>query len=510
MLATCMAQTSRTLMEFHGVTPGESRIDSLRAGEWNQLVSQSTAADGTRHLEFHIAPWKKVVVVAKGDRVVGIDLFPPRGLTGQKACDAFGLGRVMIADQLPPEARFATEGIAGTLYESEATFVLIEMEDQDGLQRVRRLRFFGNRPLPAGGTAEGGRPAPATQPDSSGQPPAPLAVAGVIQAMQPDLSGRPPAAVVSFNAQQARAYQEAWAKYLGQPVEMTNSIGMRLTLIPPGEFVMGSTVSAAEIHRRFPGGRVEWYEREHPPHKVRITRPYYLGTHEVSVADFERFVTATGYKTTAEKEGNSQGYQDGEWKAVEGLNWRRPGFAQQSTHPVTCVSWDDAVAFCQWLSQKEGRTYRLPTEAEWECACRAGTDTLSFWGDDPDAGEGYLNAGDETGTPSGGAWMHKFGFRDRYVTTSPVGRFKPNAFGLHDMLGNVAEWCSDCYGGYASTAVADPTGPTMAPYRVVRGGGWSNCAGLCRSAYRNGSEPANRGDRFGFRVTFSPTAATGK
>jgi formylglycine-generating enzyme required for sulfatase activity len=130
---------------------------------------------------------------------------------------------------------------------------------------------------------------------------------------------------------------------------------------------------------------------------------------------------------------------------VEGLNWRKPGFDQQSTHPVTCVSWDDATAFCQWLSREDGRTYRLPTEAEWEYACRAGTDTLFFWGDDPDAGEGYLNAADETGTPDGRSWTHKFNFKDGYAATSPVGRFKPNAFGLHDMLGNVWEWCSDWY-----------------------------------------------------------------
>ncbi|MFW6170657.1 MAG: formylglycine-generating enzyme family protein [Planctomycetota bacterium] len=287
MLTVGMAQTSRTLMEFHGVTPGESSTDSLRAGEWKQVVSQSTTADGMRRLEFHIAPWKKVVVVAKDDRVVGIDLFAPRGLTSQKVCDAFGLGRVMPTDQLPPEARFATEGIAGELLESPAAFVLLEMEDQDGLQRVRRIRFFGNRPLAAGRGAERGRPAPA---------------------IQPDPSGRPAAAVAPFNVQQAGAHQQAWAKYLGQPVEVTNSIGMKLRLIPPGEFMMGS-----------PSGDSSAEDDEQPQHQVRITQPFYLGMTEVT---------------------------QGQWRSVMGTEpWKKTSVKKGSDYAATYVSWE-----VQWHS----------------------------------------------------------------------------------------------------------------------------------------------------------------
>jgi hypothetical protein len=102
---------------------------------------------------------------------------------------------------------------------------------------------------------------------------------------------------------------------------------------------------------------------------------------------------------------------------------------------VTCVSWEDATAFCEWLSAEEGRAYRLPSEAEWEFACRAGTETIFFWGDDPDDGEGYLNAADLSGSPRGRPWTYKFNFNDGYVVTAPVGHFKPNAFGLRDMLG---------------------------------------------------------------------------
>ncbi len=315
----------------------------------------------------------------------------------------------------------------------------------------------------------------------------------------------PPRAVAPFNAQQARTHQEAWSKYLGQPVEMTNSLGMKLKLIPPGEFQMGSSVSAAESHRRFPYRQIEWYQAEHPPHKVRLVRPYYLGTHEVRVADFERFVTATGYQTTAEKEGKSRGLIGGEWSEREGLNWRRPGFDQQATHPVTSVSWDDAMAFCQWLSREEGRTYRLPTEAEWEFACRAGTETLFFWGDNPDAGKGYLNAADQTGGPSGRAWLHKFNFKDGYPATSPVGRFKPNAFGLYDMQGNVSEWCSDwCTTDYyAESPVNHPTGPASGSQRSARGGGWFGGPGHCRSASRGAHWPSGRGPDMGFRLASS-------
>jgi len=288
---------------------------------------------------------------------------------------------------------------------------------------------------------------------------------------------------------------------------------MKLTLIPPGQFVMGSAVSAEEIDRRFPGGKVEWYEWEHPHHTIRLTRPFYLGTHEVTVADFRRFVTATGHKTTAEKGGTAWGLKPGgDYQEIDGLNWQKPGFDQEDTHPVTCVSWDDAVAFCHWLSREEGRTYRLPTEAEWEYACRAGTDTLFFWGDDPDDGQGYLNGADETGTPDGRAWRYKFNFKDGYAATSPVGRFKPNAFGLCDMLGNVWEWCSDWWGsGYSGESpVDDPPGAAAGSSRVDRGGGWDNGARSCRSAGRGDAAPGRRDSLLGFRVASSSVDASSK
>ena len=177
---------------------------------------------------------------------------------------------------------------------------------------------------------------------------------------------------------------------------------------------------------------------------------------------------------------------------------------------MTCVSWEDATAFCEWLSAEEGRAYRLPSEAEWEFACRAGTETIFFWGDDPDDGEGYLNAADLSGTPDGRNWKYKFNFNDGYVVTAPVGRFKPNAFGLRDMLGNVWEWCGDWYGAYPAASVDDPTGPATGSIRVFRGGGWSDDAWICRSAFRFRISPAFRYDGVGFRLAFSSVDQSGQ
>ena len=250
-----------------------------------------------------------------------------------------------------------------------------------------------------------------------------------------------------------------------------NSIGMKLKRIPTGEFTMGSKLTAEEVHRRFPGGGVSYYEDEHPWHRVRITKPFYLGVHEVTVGDFRRFVAAMGYRTTAESEGKAWGYDQGEWTEVTALTWKHPGFPQTDEHPVTCVSWTDAEAFCRWLSQQEGCTYRLPTEAEWEYACRAGTDTVFFWGDEASKGEGYLNAADLTGPPGGGSWSSKFEFRDGHATTASVGSFKANAWGLYDMHGNVWEWCQDWAAGdyYINSPADDPTGPATGSLRVDRG-----------------------------------------
>ena len=163
---------------------------------------------------------------------------------------------------------------------------------------------------------------------------------------------------------------------------LARSIGMKFTLIPAGEFMMGSDDSD-------PGAS----DDEKPRHRVQITRPFYLGTTPVTVGQFRRFVEATGYRTEAERDGQG-GYgwdeQAASFKKDPKYTWRSPGFAQGDDHPVVNVSWNDAVAFCDWLGRSEGQVYRLPTEAEWEYSCRAGTSSRYWFGDDPEGLASWL------------------------------------------------------------------------------------------------------------------------
>ena len=278
--------------------------------------------------------------------------------------------------------------------------------------------------------------------------------------------------------------------------EITNSIGMKLVPIPAGEFMMGGAEPAEQLVKAFAAyhRKPDFFKDEYPRHRVRITKPFYLGKYEVTVGQFRRFVDAAGYKTEAERDGaGGWGYNPTTGKC-EGrnpkYNWRNPGFKQTDDHPVLNVTWNDAVAFCQWLSRKEGKTYRLPTEAEWEYAARAGTETRYSNGDDPAALAKVGNVNDAKGRttfphvqeldipPSG---------HPRF--TVPVGQFPPNRFGLCDMHGNVWEWCSDWYGPdyYARSPVDDPQGPDSGNRRVRRGGGWNSFPLWARAAFAIGT-----------------------
>jgi sulfatase modifying factor 1 len=286
---------------------------------------------------------------------------------------------------------------------------------------------------------------------------------------------------------------------------ITNSIGMKLTLIPAGEFWMGAAKSE--------GGQ----DDEQPVHRVRITRPFYLGQFEVTRGQFAQFVSDQSYKTEAEQDGKG-GYgtdDKGNWTQKPEYTWRNPGFAQTDDHPVVNVSWHDADAFCKWLSRKEGKTYRLPTEAEWEYACRAGTTTPYFHGADPEGLAAVGNVADGTAKAKFSSWSWTINARDGYVYTAPVGKFRPNAFGLYDMHGNVWEWCADWYAGdyYRNSPVDDPQGPSSGSpqgwssgsARIHRGGSWLYAAGDCRSAFRGRFDPSHRINLLGFRLALSPS-----
>ncbi len=305
-------------------------------------------------------------------------------------------------------------------------------------------------------------------------------------------------------AEQLREWEEREQKKARRAP--TNSIGMRLVLIEPGEFMMGSKESAEELARAFAAygqPKAEYFKDEYPRHRVQITREFYLAAYQVTVGQFRTFVEDSAYKTDAEKDGKGgRGYgTDGKFAQKPEYTWRNPGFEQTDEHPVVNVSWNDAVAFCQWLSRKEGKTYRLPTEAEWEYACRAGTETRYYNGDDPERLVEVGNVADGTAKEKFPDWT-TISAKDGYVFTAPVGQFKSNTWGLYDMHGNVWEWCADWYGAdyYEKSPTNDPPGPSSGASRVLRGGSWDVRPFNARSAYRYGDAPDNRISNYGFRV----------
>jgi formylglycine-generating enzyme required for sulfatase activity len=243
--------------------------------------------------------------------------------------------------------------------------------------------------------------------------------------------------------------------------EITNSIGMKLVLIPKGAFTMRSEIEEERIEEERASNNEEQYQ-------VTISKHYYLGVTEVTQGKYEKVMGTNPSRFQGNK--------------VQG---------DSSNLPVEQVSWEDAVEFCKKLSdlpeeRKAGRVYRLPTEAEWEYACRAGS--RSFYS----FGASSKSLGDY-------AWF----VGNSGLQTHPVGEKKANAWGLHDMHGNVVEWCSDWYGKYPKGAVSDPGGPDEGSGRVERGGYFGGGAQFCRSAFRYGRVPSYRGGCLGFRVALS-------
>jgi formylglycine-generating enzyme required for sulfatase activity len=250
---------------------------------------------------------------------------------------------------------------------------------------------------------------------------------------------------------------------------ITNTVGMKLVLVPEGEFLMGSPASDGDAT-----------DTQMPQHRVRLTRPFFLGATEVT---------------------------QGQYLAVTGANPSR--FNGSEDLPVENVSWFDAVNYCNALSRKEGLTpfyrvqgetvevpdwnatgYRLPTEAEWEYACRAASTTLYSFGDDA-AGLGAF------------AWYAGNSRTGNVRLPQPVGQKRPNAWGLYDMHGNVEEWCWDGYEAdyyIKPPPASDPLGPSQTASRVNRGGCWRLTPQRCRSAFRVGQAPGNRSAVLGFRV----------
>jgi formylglycine-generating enzyme len=291
-------------------------------------------------------------------------------------------------------------------------------------------------------------------------------------------------------------------------LDLGNGVSMKLVRIPAEKFLMGSPETEK--------GRREWEVQ----HEVTISKPFYMGIYDVTVDQFATFVKDSGYKTDAEKIGFATAFEFKNglmWTPrVVGCSWRNPSFDQKGDHPVVQVSWNDAQAFCTWLSKKSGKTVVLPTEAQWEYACRAGTTTAYPWGDNPDDGNGWANCADQSLTKKLPALPYRpdvkwtpFSWDDGYVFTSPVGSFKANAFGLYDMIGNVWQWCSDWSWYYAKGPATDPKGakPQTGGTRVLRGGSWLALPRECRSAYRYSDLAARQASFIGFRVAVSAAGA---
>jgi formylglycine-generating enzyme required for sulfatase activity len=320
--------------------------------------------------------------------------------------------------------------------------------------------------------SNGGRPerppspveAPAPLP---GQHPAPLPSPDAAQVARPPSGDSPRPSYRDSRTEELPEKAPGTAR--PEPPEFVNSIGMKLKLIPAGEFLMGSTKQQIDmLLKQFLVLERKWFDDEQPQHPVKITRSFYLAAHQVTVAQFRRFIESSGHRTDDK--------------------WRKPGFKQGEDHPVVCVSHDDALVFLGWLNQqekKQARGYRLPTEAEWEYACRAHTGGLYGATDDPAEMDRV-------------AWFSGNSGRAAH----PVGQKDANAFGLYDMLGNVWDWCDDWFDPkfYQSSPKEEPRNDKKAPFRVIRGGSWIIHPWHCRPATRDSGTPGSRLFDFGFRV----------
>lgn len=302
--------------------------------------------------------------------------------------------------------------------------------------------------------------------------------------MPPPAMAAPRPLQAPFDLDTACAAQFAWARYLGLETHYTNSWGMKFLLIPPGRFVMGSTND--ELDRCDDENQVE----------VRISKPFYLAVFQVTQDQYEKIMG-----------------KNPSWFSPAGYFSKEKDTLNHRDFPVELVSWDDTIAFCNTLSEKDGITpyysivadqiditdpwtsgYRLPTEAEWEYACRAGTLTPFSMGLSITGKEANINGSFPYGTPDTGPYLER---------TTTVGCYHANSFGLHDMHGNVWEWCFDGYENERCDSV-DPMGQGSTRYRVLRGGSWSSYGKYCRSAYRARFLASSRANYRGFRVALNP------
>ena len=278
--------------------------------------------------------------------------------------------------------------------------------------------------------------------------------------------------------------------------------GPQMVVLPTGRFRMGSPASEA--------GRLDG---EGPVRTVNISQRIAMGRYGVTVGEFRRFVTASGYRTEAERNtGGAQGcytleFMDSDrngWDWTPGRSWSNLDYTVEEDQPVVCVSWNDARRYIEWLNEETGGGYRLPSEAEWEYAIRAGSGSRYHFGDDESALCRYGNVRDTTKLPDGRSWGNKVNCSDGAVYPTAVGRYWPNPFGLYDMHGNVREWVEDCwhknYKGAPTDGSAWTTDCDGRRRAVVRGGSWASGPRILRAAFRFGLSLSDRSNGVGFRL----------
>ncbi len=265
--------------------------------------------------------------------------------------------------------------------------------------------------------------------------------------------------------------QIAAAKKLGVPVAFENSVGMQFVLIPPGTFLMGERDSAAEVAKKcaLPSAQSGWFADEYPQHKVTLTAAFYMTTTEVTQASYETVIKS---KVSTE-------YPEG----FQGAN-----------HPVVNIAYRDVEKFFKTLGSREEEkacVYSVPSEAQWEYACRGGTQTPFSFGETISTDQANYNGEYIYGEGKKGLNREK---------PLPVGSLQPNDWGLYDMHGNVSEWCADFFGKYTRGAQSDPTGPEEGKLLVLRGSSWRSYPGACRSAFRVGCASNRRSYNVGVRA----------
>ncbi len=272
--------------------------------------------------------------------------------------------------------------------------------------------------------------------------------------------------------------------------------GPSMIVVPAGEFMIGS--APEETGRN---------KNEGPQRNVQFDQAIAISQTEITVAQFKQFVNATDYVTTAENEPEvgCRIFDDG-WRWEPGRNWKDPNYDQSENHPVVCVSWDDAFAYIEWLSDDTGEQYNLPSEAEWEYAARSGSSSARFWEGQNAGACAHANVSDLTRAVMNDLSRSSeniFVCEDGYAYSAPVATYNENAFGFHDMLGNVWEWTADCWNdNYDGLPVnGQPRLQGNCGNRVYRGGSWGNFPALIRAAKR-GTDPREfRYYNVGFRVS---------